>query len=252
MTEWKRFLVERHDDGVAHLVMNRPEKLNAMDRLFFDELSALTGMLGEDTDVGAVVLRGAGRCFSAGGDIATFPALAGDMEAARDHIAAVFASFHSIETCDVPVIAAVHGIAHGGGTEITMACDIAIGATDARFSFREAGYGLVAGFGVTRSPDKIGPAWAARMAMSTEELDAAAALRMGLLTEVVAPAELIDHAHRLAAAIAANSRPAISMIKHHVNRHTADGIDRAVEITALSFQTEDSRVAVQAFLDRER
>ena len=89
-----RFLVEKYEGGVAHLVMNRPAKLNAMDRLFFDQLTEKMGELSSDSEVNCVVLRGEGRAFSAGGDIATFPALTESQERAEEHVRAVFESFH--------------------------------------------------------------------------------------------------------------------------------------------------------------
>ena len=147
----ERFLLEKHAGRVAHLVINRPQKLNAMDRPFFDQLTELMGQLSSDTEVNCVVLRGEGRAFSAGGDIATFPALTESRERAEEHVGAVFAAFHSIQECAVPVIAAVHGIAHGGALEITMACDMAIASTSARFAFREVDHGLMPGFGITRA-----------------------------------------------------------------------------------------------------
>ena len=125
-------------DGVAIVTMDRPEKLNAMNRTFFAELPAVMNELSADPQVSAAVLTGAGRAFSAGGDIAMFPALMDDISAVRPHLKAVFDAFHSIEKASVTVIGAVNGIAHGGGTEITLACDFAIASPAASFAFREA------------------------------------------------------------------------------------------------------------------
>jgi enoyl-CoA hydratase/carnithine racemase len=244
----ERFLLEKHAGRVAHLVMNRPEKLNAMDRPFVDQLTEWMGRLSSDTDVNCVVLRGAGRAFSAGGDISTFPPLTESKERAEEHIGAVFAAFHSIQECAVPVIAAVHGIAHGGGLEITVACDMAIASVGARFAFREVDYGLMPGFGITRAAQKIGLPWTMRLACSAEELSAITAREIGLVMDVVEEDDLISAAHDLALSISCHSRHALKAIKCHLNRDARGGIDGAVIATAATFEDESSHRSISEFL----
>ena len=247
----ERFLLEKHAGRVAHLVMNRPEKLNSMDRLFVDQLTELMGQLSSDTEVNCVVLRGEGRAFSAGGDIATFPALTESRERAEEHVGAVFAAFHSIQECAVPVIAAVHGIAHGGALEITMACDMAIASTSARFAFREVDHGLMPGFGITRASQKIGLPWTMRMASTAEEVDATTAQEIGIVMNVVAEDDLISSAHDLASSIACHSRHALQAIKSHLNRDSGRGIAEAVIATAGTFEDGSTRRAIADFLSRK-
>ena len=247
----ERFLLEKHAGRVAHLVINRPQKLNAMDRPFFDQLTELMGQLSSDTEVNCVVLRGEGRAFSAGGDIATFPALTESRERAEEHVGAVFAAFHSIQECAVPVIAAVHGIAHGGGLEITMACDMAIASTSARFAFREVDHGLMPGFGITRASQKIGLPWTMRMASTAEEVDATTAQEIGIVMNVVAEDDLISSAHDLASSIACHSRHALQAIKSHLNRDSGRGIAEAVIATAGTFEDGSTRRAIADFLSRK-
>lgn len=245
------FLIDRGADGVARLTMNRPEKLNAMHQLFFRELRAAMRELSDDPAVRAVVLTGAGRAFSAGGDIATFPALT-DTGKARKHVELVFDAFHSIEVASVPVIAAVNGIAHGGGTEIICACDYVIASPAASFAFREAAHGLAPGFGLTKAPRKIGDAWTWRLASTAEVIDADTAREIGLVQEVVAAEGLLARAHALAATVAANPAPAVDSIKRHINRHSNADIQAAVEMTAVLFGTTESQANVQKFLNRNR
>ena len=246
------FLVDRGDDGVATVTMNRPEKLNAMHPTFFRELIAVMADMSEDDAVGAVVLRGAGRAFSAGGDIATFPALCEDVDRARRHVRLVFDAFHAVERASVPVIAAIHGVAHGGGTELTCACDYAVASEDATFAFRESEHGLMPGFGVTKGPRKMGAAWTLRLATTAEIIDAATAWSIGLVQEVVEGGEPWVRAHELAAAMAAKPQSAVHSVKHHLNRATDDGLQAAVEATALLFATPAAQANVQRFLRRPR
>ena len=245
-----RFLVEKYEGGVAHLVMNRPAKLNAMDRLFFDQLTEKMGELSSDSEVNCVVLRGEGRAFSAGGDIATFPALTESQERAEEHVGAVFESFHSVQKCAIPVVAAVHGVAHGGGLELIMACDMAIASTSARFAFREVGYGLIPGFGVTRAAEKVGLPWTMRLASTGEEVDSTTAQEIGLVLDVVEDEELVSVAHGLALSIARHSRHALEALKGHLNRDSGNGVDEAVIATAGTFKHESTQRAISEFLSR--
>ena len=237
-------------DGVAIVTMDRPEKLNAMNRTFFAELPAVMNELSADPQVSAAVLTGAGRAFSAGGDIAMFPALMDDISAVRPHLKAVFDAFHSIEKASVTVIGAVNGIAHGGGTEITLACDFAIASPAASFAFREASLGLIPGFGLTRGPDVIGLPWTTRLATTAEVIDADTAAAIGLVMEVVQADQLLERATAMARAVAANSSTATDTAKRFLRRNTDDGLAMAVESTALGYFTDEAEAAVQAFLDR--
>lgn len=251
MTTYETMLVEIAD-GVATVTMNRPEKLNAMNRTFFRELPQVMDRLTADQEVSVAVLTGAGRAFSAGGDIEMFPALMDDVQAVRPHLKLVFDAFHSIERAGVVVIAAVNGIAHGGGTEITLACDFAFASTEATFALREASLGLIPGFGLTRGPDVIGLPWITRLATSAEVIDAATAKDIGLVMEVLEPDALLGRAGEVARSIAANSTTAVDTAKRLLRRNTDEGLSMAVESTAMGYFTDDARRAVEAFLTRAR
>lgn len=251
MTTYETMLVEV-SDGVATITMNRPEKLNAMNRTFFRELPLVMEELTAAPDVSVAVLTGAGRAFSAGGDIEMFPALMDDVEAVRPHLRLVFDAFHSIERAGVVVIAAVNGIAHGGGTEITLACDFAFASTEASFALREASLGLIPGFGLTRGPDVIGLPWITRLATTAEVIDAATAKEIGLVMGVVEPADLLDQAHEVARSVAANSTTAVDTAKRFLRRNTDEGLAMAVESTAMGYFTDDAERAVREFLERRR
>jgi enoyl-CoA hydratase/carnithine racemase len=239
--------VERHGDGTATVTLDRPEKLNAMHRAFFEQLAATMAELDGDPEVRAAVITGAGRAFSAGGDIESFELLT-DVRAARDHLRVVFDALDSLTRCSAVVIAAVNGIAFGGGTELTLACDFALASTAATFGFKESAHNLMPGFGLVRGPEVIGRAWTERLALTAETIDAAAALRIGLVQEVVEPAALLPRARELASMIAANGPIAVEEIKAFVHRHHAAGLAEITEATALLFATDDHRIARDSFL----
>jgi enoyl-CoA hydratase len=246
--EFEVFRVERRD-AVAVLWMNRPEKRNAMAPTFFRELPLVLDELGGDPDVRAIVLTGAGDAFSAGGDIASFHELR-DLPAYRRHLRLVFDAFHAIERAELPVVAAVNGIAYGGGTEIILPCDIVIASERATFAFREATVGLQPGYGLVRGPDVIGRHWTRWLALTADIIDADKALQIGLVQAVVPHDELLDEALAIAGRIAANPAIAVRVGKQFVNRDTGLGLAETLETTALLFTTADHKEGVAAFLER--
>jgi len=249
VTEFEVFRIERRDN-VAIVWMDRPEKKNAMSPAFFRELPAVLDALGRDGAMRAVVLTGAGDAFSAGGDIASFGELH-DIAAYRRHLRLVFDAFHSIERAELPVIAAVNGVAYGGGTEIVLACDIVIASERATFAFREATVGLQPGYGLVRGPDVIGRHWTRWLALTADIIDAEKALQIGLVQAVVPHEELLDEALAIAGRIAANPAIAVRLGKQFVNRDTGGhGLAETLEATALLFTTDDHKEGVAAFLER--
>lgn len=243
--------VSRTSDGVAVITMNRPDKLNAMSVEFFATLPLVLADLDADRGIGAAVLTGAGRAFSAGGDIESFAQL-GDHHAYRKHLKLVFDAFHSVETARVAVIGAINGIAYGGGTELTLACDYAIASDQASFGFREVTVGLTPGWGVIRGPEVIGRSWTRRLALAGEIIDAQTALDIGLVQTVVPAGDLMQQAGELAARIAAQPRIATAVGKQLVNRGTTTGFMESIEATALLFTTDEHRRAVAGFLSGTR
>jgi enoyl-CoA hydratase/carnithine racemase len=244
------FDVQRHGDGTATVTIDRADKLNAMDVAFFQELPRTLDELDADPDVRACVLTGAGRAFSAGGDIDSFHDLT-DVPAYRRHLRMVFDSFHSVERAETIVIAAVNGVAYGGGTELTLACDMALASEKARFAFKEATMGLMPGFGVLRAPAQIGPAWARWMATTGDAIDAQTAYRIGLVQQLVEHEQLVEEALAVARRVAAHPPIAVRSAKHAINQNiTAPGLAGAVEATALLFTTDGHKERVQAFLER--
>lgn len=251
MTTLEPFRVDVRDDGVAILTIDRADKLNAMSVAFFRNLPRVLDELDADERVRAIVLTGAGdRAFSAGGDIASFAEM-DDVTAYRRRLRIVFDAFHAVERAETPVIAAVNGIAFGGGTELALASDLVVASEQARFAFREPTVGLMPGYGVIRGPAVIGPQWTRYLALSAEPIDGATAERIGLALTCVPHETLMDEAISLAAGIARRAPIAVRLGKAFINRSQwAPGLAESIEATALLFTTEDHKRAVEAFLDK--
>lgn len=248
---YESFRVDRRDDGLAVVTMDRPEKHNAMTVTFFRELPRLMEDLSFDPNVGVAIITGAGqKAFSAGGDIAGFQDLQ-DPTAYRRQLRLVYDAFHSVERAEVPVIAAVNGIAYGGGTELTLACDLAVASERARFSFREPSVGLMPGYGVVRGASVIGHAWTRYLTLTADIIDAAEAERIGLVLRSVPHGELTAEAERIAGMILAQAPLSVRVAKQFVNRDLqAPGVPESIEATALLYTTDDHREGVAAFLER--
>lgn len=242
------FRVDRQD-RVAIVTIDRPEKRNAMSPTFFRELPQVLDTLGREPSLRALVLTGAGEAFSAGGDIASFAELHGTA-AVRRHLRLVFDAFHAVERAELPVIAAVNGIAFGGGTELTLACDLVVASERAQFSFKEATVGLIPGYGVVRGPAVIGRHWTRWLALTADVIDAPKALEIGLVQQVVAHEALLDEAVAVAERIAAHPQLAIRLGKQFVNRDTDEGLAESIEMTALLFTTDDHVEGVAAFVEK--
>ncbi len=233
--------------GVALLTLARPEKLNAMDEQFFAELTAVMRGLGQDDGVRAAVLTGEGRAFSAGGDVATFLDLDGGVARVRPHLRRVVDAFTSVERCAVPVVAAVNGLAFGGGTELVLACDVVLAAESARFALKEPTMGLMPTYGIVRGPEVLGRNWTRLLALTGREISAGVAERIELVQEVHPDGELLDAAVALAAEMAAHSALAVQVAKAHLNREALTGFAESIEATALLFTTDEHRAAARAF-----
>ena len=246
--KYETFAVEERD-AVAVVTIDRPEKRNAMSPTFFRELPQLLDDVCRRPGLRAIVLTGAGEAFSAGGDIASFAELHGT-EAVRRHLRLVFDGFLSVERAELPVIGAINGIAYGGGTELTLACDLAIASDRARFSFREATVGLMPGYGVVRGPAALGRHWTRWLALTADIVDAEQAREIGLVQRVVPHESLLDEALAVAGRIAANPPLAVGIGKQFVNRDTAEGLAESIEATALLFTTDDHRERVRAFVEK--
>jgi enoyl-CoA hydratase len=262
MNEDYPFAVER-DGHVAELVINRPERRNSMNRAFFGALAEHLQRLDRDDEVRAVVLRGAGKGFTAGLDLVEAGDLlsgngAGQREALRRAVLGFQAAFNRIENCRKPVIAAVHGHCIGGGVNLICACDIRLASRDAVFSVRETRLGIVADLGaLQRLPHIVGQGWATELALTGRDFTAAEALDMGLVTRLCADRDgLRGEALSLARQIAALPPLAVQGVKD-VIRYSRDngvypGLQYVAQKSAAAMPSEDLMEAVAAFLEKRQ
>lgn len=220
-------------EGIAIITLNRPERLNAMTPQLFTELSARLDEAKADRQVRAVIITGAGRGFSAGGDIVGHPTFQESGPAGRDpHIAQAHDVVRRVVQHSKPVIAAVNGVAAGAGADLTWACDFRIAAEEARFVEAFINIGLMPDFGGTYFlPRLVGVARAKRMIMLGESIPAAKALEWGLVDQVVPQAQVMTAALELARQLAEKSPLALSLIREGVQ----SSLDKDLE-SALAFE----------------
>lgn len=236
------------DAHVSTITMQRAEKLNAMTAQFWTDLRQALDLLAADGMTRVVIITGSGKAFSAGGDIRGFLDLETieDMRAYQDD---AMAAFSHVEQSPLIVIAAINGLAFGGGCELALACDIVIAAQGATFAMPEAALGLVPGFGAIRATDVMGRQMAKYMIATGDAIDAERALAIGLVQVLSPDARLMDEALTIAKRIAGQSPNAVSIGKRMINRT----IDPAAftyssdEITALQV-SEDRNRGIEAFL----
>jgi len=242
-----------HVDGrVGVITLNRPRQLNALDDALMDALGAALLAFDADAGIGAIVVTGGDTAFAAGADIAAM-ADWGYADVVRDDF--ITRNWETIRRVRKPVIAAVAGVAYGGGCELALACDIVLAAESARFALPEVKLAMLPGAGGTqRLPRAIGKAKAMEMCLAARVLDAAEADRCGLVSRVVAPEALMPEALALAARIAAYSLPALVAIKESVNRAWESSLSEGILFERRQlharFATEDAHEGLRAFLAR--
>jgi len=245
---WRRGMVCVDFDGPVSIVtLDRPEKLNAMDRAFWPDLRTALRQA-ENEKARCILFRGAGeRAFSVGGDVKSFAALA-TVEERREFQVDAMATFDAVARSPLPTVAAVRGLALGGGCELAMACDVVIAADDALFGLPEARFGLVPGYGVLRAPGVVGAQMTKLMVFAGERLDAKRALAHGLVQRVTTVARLMEDALALARTIAAVPPAAIAAGKALIGAAIDETLaERSIEIVTGLHSTPESRAAVSSF-----
>jgi enoyl-CoA hydratase len=241
-------------DALAIICLNRPEKLNALSSEMLLALSDAFKQIEGEPGVRAVILTGAGeRAFCAGTDISELTAL--DEEGALQTSKRGQGVCEQIESCKVPVIAAINGLAAGGGFELALACHLRIASRHAQFSLPETKLGVIPGYGGSqRLTREIGRARALELILTSSTLSAEEALRNLLINRIAEPAALLAEAESLANEIAKLAPLAISACLQAVTLGLEltleEGLALEAKLFAGLFATEDMREGTNAFLEK--
>ena len=246
-------LVERRDAS-ALVTLNRPEKHNALSLDLLRRLQTIVRELGDDAGVRVVILRGNDRCFSTGMDLDDLAGVTGVADTQRALGVARDANA-AIERCPKPVIAAIAGWCLTGGLELALACDVRVAAENARFGITSARIGTVAGAGGTqRLPRLIGAGRAKEILFSAEPIDAAEALRIGLVNRVVPAGSEADTALEMARLWARRAPLGLWFAKQAVNVGLTMPLEAAlafeIGLTTQLFTTEDRAEGLRAFQEK--
>ena len=248
--------LETGEDGIATVTVDRPDKLNALNRDTMEELSDAFTRAREDAGIRGLIVTGAGeKAFVAGADINELAVLS-PMEARalalRGH-----AIFRALETLPKPSLAAVNGFALGGGLELAMSCAVRVAAAHAKFGQPEVKLGIIPGYGGTqRLPRLVGRGRAIDMLITGETVDAAEAYRMGLVNYVKPLEELLPFSRAWLQKAIANGPRAVALAMEAVDVGLDCGIEAGLRFEATAFgltaATEDRREGTRAFLEKRK
>lgn len=229
-----KVVVARNEGLITWVTLNRPERLNAMNKRLVDELSEVLVEAEADDDTRVIILHGAGRAFCSGDDLRDLDLQTVSEAAARDWVESIQRiTLHILQSRKI-VIAAVHGWCVGGGLEWAINCDFRLFSDNARWFFPEVGYGFFVTGGVTALLTKqIGPQAAKELMIFGDRYDAQKALELGIAWKVFPEAELLDEARKLALAVAERPVDSVADIKRAIN----DGFHSSLD-EAMAFETE--------------
>ncbi|ESU29904.1 Enoyl-CoA hydratase/isomerase [Flavobacterium limnosediminis JC2902] len=252
---YENILIEK-ENGIAVITINRPTKLNALNKATIEELHNAFKAENEDAATKVIIVTGSGeKAFVAGADISEFASFSvgqGSELAAKGQELL----FDFVQNLSTPVIAAVNGFALGGGLELAMAAHFRVASDNAKMGLPEVTLGVIPGYGGTqRLPQLVGKGRAMEMIMTAGMIDAPTALNYGLVNHVVAQEELLAFAKGIASKIAKNSSVAIAKAIQVINDNYVDGVNGfQSEIRAFGecFGTEDFKEGTTAFLEKRK
>ncbi len=253
---YEDLLLEKRD-GVATITLNAPDKMNALTLKMQKSLPLVVEEVAKDDEVKVVIVTGAGRAFSAGGDMEWLKSIfEGTLEETRYERLRLLGQgwLFPFPMMDKPVIAAINGVCIGAGFSVALSCDIRIASEKARFGSLFILRGLIPDYGMTYFlPRVVGTSKALEIMFNGELIGAAEAERLGIVSQVVPPDELMKIAQELAAKIAQQPPIALELTKRLVYRSMVDDIARHLDwetnAQKLCLQTEDFKESVLAFLE---
>lgn len=265
MSEYQTFRVELADN-IAHVQINRPEKVNSMNAAFWSEIVEIFQWIDDNEEVRAVVLSGVGKHFSSGIDLMLLASVASELgkdvgrnaRMLRRKILQMQASFNAVDQCRKPVLAAIQGYCIGGAIDLISACDMRYASEDAQFSIKEVDMGMAADVGtLQRMPRIIGDGQLRELAYTGRMFDAAEARELGLVNRVYADhASLLDGVMGIAREIASKSPIAITgtkeMLSYMRDHRIDDGLEYVATWNAAMLQSTDLRVAIAAHMSKQK
>ena len=251
----ENILIEKQDN-IAVITINRPTKLNALNKQTIQELHDGFKILSEDKSVKAIIIIGSGeKAFVAGADISEFANFSVE-EGGKLAAEGQALLFDFVQNLDTPVIAAVNGFALGGGLELAMSCHFRVASDNAKMGLPEVTLGVIPGYGGTqRLAQLVGKGRAMEMIMTAGMIDAETAKNYGLVNHVVPQAELLELAKGIATKITKNSSVAIAKAIQAINANYMDGVNGyqvEIENFGASFGTEDFKEGTTAFLEKRK
>ncbi|WP_298497548.1 enoyl-CoA hydratase-related protein [uncultured Algibacter sp.] len=249
-------IISKENNGITTITINRPKKLNALNRETIQELNQAFDAANKDKNTKVIIVTGSGeKAFVAGADIsefADFNVNEGTSLAAKGQDLL----FNFVENLSTPVIAAVNGFALGGGLELAMSAHFRVASDNAKLGLPEVSLGVIPGYGGTqRLPQLVGKGRAMEMIMTAGMIDADQALNYGLVNHVTSQEELLPLCEKIAAKISRNSTVAISAAIRAINANYKDGVDGYdVEVNEFGncFGTDDFHVGTTAFLEKRK
>ena len=248
-------LLAATENGICTLTINRPDKLNALNKTVFDDLNKALDQITADSTIRSVIITGAGnKAFVAGADIAEFSNHT--TEEAKSLSRRGQETFFRIEQCIKPIVAAVNGFALGGGCELAMSCHFRIASNNAKFGQPEVNLGLIPGYGGTqRLVQLIGKGKALELLMSASLIDAPTALQYGLVNYVTNPEDLLTKATEILTVINSKAPLAVAACIQAANAvfdETENGYEKEISLFGNCFGTADMKEGVTAFLEKRK
>ena len=249
-------ILSDYSNGITTITINRPNKLNALNKETIEELHYAFSAADKDSRTKVIVITGSGeKAFVAGADISEFADFSveegGKLAAQGQDLL-----FNFVENLSTPVIAAVNGFALGGGLELAMACHFRVASTNAKMGLPEVSLGVIPGYGGTqRLPQLVGKGRAMEMVMTAGMIDANQALNYGLVNHVVEQEELLMLCEKIASKIMRNSSVAISGVIKAINANFKDGVngyETEIEAFGNCFGTADFTEGTTAFLEKRK
>jgi methylglutaconyl-CoA hydratase len=252
----KTVLVEKRTDGIAIVTLNRPEAANALSSQMLAELQVILSDIKKDMDIRVVILTSSGeKAFCAGADLKERRDMT-DAEA-KQTVRMIGATINEVESLPQPVIAAINGVAFGGGLELALACDIRVGALEAKVGLTETSLAIIPGAGGTqRLPRLIGLGKAKELIFTAQRLTASEAEKIGILEYAVPRSEMLGKALALAKAMAKNGPLALIQAKKAVNKGIEVDLATGLKIEELAYDvlipSEDRLEGLKAFAEKRQ